>query len=212
MAEEQNKSIPKVELSNFTFSPPGPMGWSFQEYEELLQDPNQFLDSHSKFTNLLQELETAEIIELPTTSRDFVPEPPSHLGNTEEVDTVTLETIEQEMPVGAIEEDVASLQEPTIPLEHEPILTTEEVEVPVLTNETKEEMKEAAELVLAIDTGEEIAEIDQPFPANEAIKEVEKAPQPVRHDGEDEWFVLTGSKSRKSVQKRRTRGNNVIFA
>jgi hypothetical protein len=30
--------IPKLELEKFTFSPPGPMGWSMSEYEKMLNE------------------------------------------------------------------------------------------------------------------------------------------------------------------------------
>jgi hypothetical protein len=35
---KENAPIPKLELEKFTFSPPGPMGWSLSEYEKMLNE------------------------------------------------------------------------------------------------------------------------------------------------------------------------------
>ncbi|WP_243385672.1 hypothetical protein [Bacillus kexueae] len=198
--DDKNHSIPQVELSNFEFSPPGPMGWSFQEYEELLQNPNQFLDSQSKFTNLMEELETAEIVELPVSSRGFV-KPIDSLGTAEEV-TVLSEMVEPELPASIIEGEVTdTIKE--FPIEPEPMV--EEEFEPMLESEPQP-IQENEEIELDL-TEDEQEEFDQLAP-----EEILEVTQPVSQRDEEEWFVLTGGKTKKSGKKKRSRGNTVIFS
>lgn len=68
MQEQNGKelNIPTVEIRKYAFSPPGPMGWSFQEYEKLLENPDEFLNQQSQFSILLNSLQDTELTELPS--------------------------------------------------------------------------------------------------------------------------------------------------
>lgn len=68
MNHSEFSEIPKVELVNFSFSPPGPMGWSSAEYETMLEDPETFL---SKYKVRHEEPATGniELVELPIKKR-----------------------------------------------------------------------------------------------------------------------------------------------
>jgi hypothetical protein len=68
MNHSEFSEIPKVELVNFSFSPPGPMGWSSAEYESMLEDPETFL---SKYKIRHEEPATGnvELVELPIKKR-----------------------------------------------------------------------------------------------------------------------------------------------
>ncbi|MDE3838283.1 hypothetical protein C0966_02650 [Bacillus methanolicus] len=68
MSEKMDKNlIPKLELEKFAFSPPGPMGWSFSEYEKILDDPKAIQDKQNAGLDNLQEIFNAQIIEYPST-------------------------------------------------------------------------------------------------------------------------------------------------
>jgi len=68
--QNQNDSkIPTVDIRKYEFSPPGPMGWSFQEYEKLLENPDYFLNEQSQFSKLLDSIEDTELIELPSNAK-----------------------------------------------------------------------------------------------------------------------------------------------
>lgn len=69
MSEKNDKNfIPKLELEKFTFSPPGPMGWSFSEYEKILDDPEAIQDKQTTGLDNLKEISNVQIIQYPTTS------------------------------------------------------------------------------------------------------------------------------------------------
>ncbi|MEM5016679.1 hypothetical protein WKH31_10345 [Metabacillus indicus] len=68
MSTNEFQEIPKVELVNFSFSPPGPMGWSAAEYETMLEDPETFL-SQNKYRKAEPPTGNLELIELPIKTR-----------------------------------------------------------------------------------------------------------------------------------------------
>ncbi|MGX1194771.1 hypothetical protein [Metabacillus sp. SLBN-84] len=68
MSTNEFQEIPKVELVNFSFSPPGPMGWSAAEYETMLEDPETFL-SQNKYRKAEPPTGDVELIELPIKTR-----------------------------------------------------------------------------------------------------------------------------------------------
>ncbi len=68
----EKMKIPKLELESFSFSPPGPMGWSFAEYQKILDDLDGIVLDESSVKNQLSSLEGKEIIEL-SMKGDFVP-------------------------------------------------------------------------------------------------------------------------------------------
>ncbi|MGM7680891.1 hypothetical protein ACSVDA_01930 [Cytobacillus sp. Hm23] len=70
MAENQsdntNNNIPKLDLAKFTFSPPGPMGWSTTEYEQILDNIDQIVLNELAVKNHLSSLEGVILQEYPT--------------------------------------------------------------------------------------------------------------------------------------------------
>lgn len=62
-------SIPKLELEKFIFSPPGPMGWSFSEYEHMLEDPANIVLNETAVQKKLSDLSQSEIAEWPVTGK-----------------------------------------------------------------------------------------------------------------------------------------------
>jgi hypothetical protein len=66
--KKDNIHIPKLELEKFTFSPPGPMGWSFSEYEKILDDPKAIQDKRANETDFLQKTSNFQIIEFASNS------------------------------------------------------------------------------------------------------------------------------------------------
>jgi hypothetical protein len=84
---DDKKPIPKLELEKFTFSPPGPMGWSFSEYEKILDDPKAIQDKHVDETDFLQKISNSAIIE-------FTPN--SNLANAYKIKEIRAETVEHD--------------------------------------------------------------------------------------------------------------------
>jgi hypothetical protein len=102
--------IPKVELVNFSFSPPGPMGWSSAEYETMLEDPGAFLSQH-KMRHAEPANGNVDLIELPLKKR----KPQEAIMSVEPINEVmqeTVQTLTQELQESA-EEPAASLTEAT---------------------------------------------------------------------------------------------------
>ncbi|PLR82114.1 hypothetical protein CVD25_09170 [Bacillus canaveralius] len=116
-------SFPKLELSNFSFSPPGPMGWSFSQYEKILEKPADILNSSLKrSTGFETLLEGQKIIEYPSNpaykpvarvkSLNLKAEPEPELGlytepepdDTDLPDESSIELIEQISDEESIEE------------------------------------------------------------------------------------------------------------
>ncbi|USK34847.1 hypothetical protein LIT25_05715 [Bacillus sp. F19] len=100
--------IPKVELVNFSFSPPGPMGWSSAEYESMLEDPETFLSKY-KIRHAEPATGNVELIELPLKKR----KPQEAIMGVEPINEVMHETVQsltQELQEAA-EEPAAALSE-----------------------------------------------------------------------------------------------------
>lgn len=96
MSTNEFQEIPKVELVNFSFSPPGPMGWSAAEYETMLEDPETFL-SQNKYRKAEPPSGDVELIELPIKTRkpQEVQVPADSIESMEEVvlDAAANETV-----------------------------------------------------------------------------------------------------------------------
>ncbi|WP_191566034.1 hypothetical protein [Metabacillus idriensis] len=67
-SKKEFNEIPIVKLTNYSFSPPGPMGWSSAEYTAMLEDPEAFLSSY-KIKHPEPQLENVTLIELPVKNR-----------------------------------------------------------------------------------------------------------------------------------------------
>ncbi|NBI29906.1 hypothetical protein [Chengkuizengella marina] len=59
-------NIPKLELEKFKFSPPGPMGWSFAEYEKMLENHEKIVLNESAVEENLANLEGKRLQEYPS--------------------------------------------------------------------------------------------------------------------------------------------------
>ncbi|MGG4487940.1 hypothetical protein [Metabacillus idriensis] len=67
-AKKDHNEIPIVKLGDFSFSPPGPMGWSSAEYENMLEDPEMFLSQY-KIKHPEPQNENIMLVELPVRNR-----------------------------------------------------------------------------------------------------------------------------------------------
>ncbi|MDR0136499.1 hypothetical protein RFW18_01975 [Metabacillus idriensis] len=67
-AKKDHNEIPIVKLGDFSFSPPGPMGWSSAEYESMLADPELFLSQY-KIKHPEPQNENIMLVELPVRNR-----------------------------------------------------------------------------------------------------------------------------------------------
>ncbi|MFS1515553.1 hypothetical protein V1503_03395 [Bacillus sp. SCS-151] len=65
-SDKANNKIPKLDLAKFTFSPPGPMGWSISEYEQILDNIDQIVLNELAVKNHLSSLEGVILQEYPT--------------------------------------------------------------------------------------------------------------------------------------------------
>ncbi|PLR76077.1 hypothetical protein CU633_17520 [Bacillus sp. V3-13] len=122
--KRRNSSFPKLELSKFSFSPPGPMGWSFSQYQNILENPADIAKSNLNSSVGLETWEGQQIIEYPSNpaqqpaarvkSLDFKAEPELEYHTEPEPDDVDLpdessiidftELITDEEPIEEIEE------------------------------------------------------------------------------------------------------------
>jgi hypothetical protein len=85
MSENREQAkIPKLDLDQFSFSPPGPMGWSFAEYEKMLENLGHVVLNEKSVKENLQVLEQKELIELGADMKN---------PSTETVQTDTAENI-----------------------------------------------------------------------------------------------------------------------
>ncbi|MEH7380582.1 hypothetical protein V7138_08890 [Bacillus sp. JJ1533] len=62
---EKESTIPKLDLNKFDFTPPGPMGWSYSEYEMTLDNPDLLVPTFSNDQNHLDYLRNLPLIEYP---------------------------------------------------------------------------------------------------------------------------------------------------
>ncbi|WP_377889558.1 hypothetical protein [Alkalihalobacillus sp. R86527] len=94
----EQKAIPKLELEEFRFSPPGSMGWSYAEYEKIIDSGQQALevDTNSSLTSppipstTLKELPHGDgtIIDIPNVTvgvEEPNPVPGEHLEGASEL-------------------------------------------------------------------------------------------------------------------------------
>jgi len=62
--KDEQSIIPKLDLEKFEFSPPGPMGWSFSEYEQMLDNLDSIVLDQNTVKEQLSLLEGKELVEL----------------------------------------------------------------------------------------------------------------------------------------------------
>ncbi|MDQ0861165.1 hypothetical protein [Bacillus sp. V2I10] len=104
--------IPKVELVNFSFSPPGPMGWSSAEYETMLEDPETFLSKY-KIRHAEPANGNVELIELPLKKR----KPQEAIMSVEPINEVMQETVQSLSQEAAAEMTKTEEQETAVKAE-----------------------------------------------------------------------------------------------
>ncbi|MYL63549.1 hypothetical protein GLW07_09305 [Bacillus hwajinpoensis] len=63
----QHMSIPKLDLEEFHFSPPGSMGWSYAEYEKIVDHDDEKLEITTT-SNLPKTIASQNLVELPAGS------------------------------------------------------------------------------------------------------------------------------------------------
>lgn len=198
--DDKNHSIPQVELSNFEFSPPGPMGWSFQEYEELLQNPNQFLQDQPNVKHLLEELADAEIIELPSNAKPL--EFSSQTEDSQENELIVEVEHEVEEEQQVVEQEIEEVIE-EIPLE------VEETE-PVVEEVVLEDTTADAEEIEEIQDDELVEDIPVTSELEEVVEKVEEEAT-IEKDPYDFALVITGKARKNRLNCQQTRANNVLF-
>ncbi|MGM0920680.1 MAG: hypothetical protein ACQEWW_05575 [Bacillota bacterium] len=147
--------IPKVELVNFSFSPPGPMGWSSAEYETMLEDPETFLSKY-KIRHAEPATGNVELIELPIKTR----KPQEAIMSVEPINEVMQETVqslsqelqeEAEEPAKQVKDQEIVFEaaaEMTQTEEQEPAVKAEEL-LPAAGHVTEEPAVKAEELLPA---------------------------------------------------------------
>jgi hypothetical protein len=70
MTDSKRKfEIETVDLNEFTFKPPGPMGWNEHELEEIVNNVEKYVvNDGQNIEDILASLKNRLLIELPTTS------------------------------------------------------------------------------------------------------------------------------------------------
>ena len=70
MTDSKNKfKIENVDLNDFTFTPPGPMGWNDHELEQIVNNVEQYVvNDEQNVEDILASLENRLLVELPTSS------------------------------------------------------------------------------------------------------------------------------------------------
>ncbi|OEH93046.1 hypothetical protein [Bacillus solimangrovi] len=163
--EETNK-IPTVNIDTFTFSPPGPMGWSSIEYEQLLDNPEHFFQANEG-TNSSSEQQNQLVVELPSLPENRQPiselgtnmTPEEHLTpQSEENPSTTGESDETEMTV-----DIPSNDNIPPPTEQtattEDAHTTQDDDTSIETDLLADELSEGDDPVEHLDS---LTELDEP--------------------------------------------------
>ncbi|MGD6792925.1 hypothetical protein [Metabacillus indicus] len=205
MSTNEFQEIPKVELVNFSFSPPGPMGWSAAEYETMLEDPETFL-SQNKYKKAEPPTGDVELIELPIKTRkpqgDYVP------ARSEEA----------VLPVLSVENSAE--MEPSMQEEVEIVPVTAEtvpVEIPATQDVVMENQEEDAAIISMPDTVsyDQMDEVQNTIKTSmsliemfSALKRQENTDKEMESDGQLESRY--GSK-RKSKYRNSPRKNRVLF-
>lgn len=122
-SKKEFNEIPIVKLTNYSFSPPGPMGWSSAEYTAMLEDPEAFLSSY-KIKHPEPQLENVTLIELPVKNH-------RHLEINQSIKNVVKREIAaaEKEPVAA-EMKIAAAEKKTL-LEAAPIMRAELEPAPI---------------------------------------------------------------------------------
>ncbi len=63
-SSKENAPIPKLQLENFTFSPPGPMGWSMSEYEKIVNEGGEIVSTANNRYYPEVNLDGKQLVEL----------------------------------------------------------------------------------------------------------------------------------------------------
>jgi hypothetical protein len=168
--------IPKVELVNFSFSPPGPMGWSSAEYETMLEDPETFLSKY-KIRHAEPATGNVELIELPIKTR----KPQEAIMSVEPINEAMQETVQSaEEPAKQVKDQEIVFEaaaEMTQTEEQETAVKAEEL-LPAAGHVTEEPAVKAEELLPAAGhvTVEHAVKAEEMFPAAGHVTEQGQEP------------------------------------
>lgn len=98
----QQKAIPKLDLEDFRFSPPGSMGWSYAEYEKIIESGQAELEVDTTSSLKSPPVPTTDLKELPPGNGTMIEIPKSSIGSTKSL---------EEAGPSEVEADSISLQE-----------------------------------------------------------------------------------------------------
>lgn len=98
----QHMSIPKLDLEEFHFSPPGSMGWSYAEYEKIVDHDDEKLEITTT-SNLSNTIPSKNLVELPVGSAVEIHEEVEEEKQIEE-EVAHVENSLEETTEGPIEE------------------------------------------------------------------------------------------------------------
>lgn len=90
MAQTEHSTIPKLDLEEFQFSPPGSMGWSYAEYEKIVDSDDQVLTVNTTSNLSSPPVPNQPLRELPQGSTVY----PVHFEPLEEKETPVVPSTE----------------------------------------------------------------------------------------------------------------------
>ncbi|MEK3805615.1 hypothetical protein MHB63_03310 [Bacillus sp. FSL H8-0547] len=216
MSTNEFQEIPKVELVNFSFSPPGPMGWSAAEYETMLEDPETFL-SQNKYRKAEPPTGDVELIELPIKTRK--PQEAYVLARSET--DLAAAAVQEEMPEAETAVPIAAMQKETpeaeaaVPIAAMQNETPEaEAAVPIAAMQ-KETLESAADIISMSDTvlQDQMEKVQNTINTSMSLIEMFSAVNKKEHfssELDDKQESRFRSK-RKSKHRSSTRKNRVLF-
>ncbi|MDQ0483394.1 hypothetical protein [Guptibacillus hwajinpoensis] len=121
-SEQEHSTIPKLDLEEFQFSPPGSMGWSYAEYEKIVDSDEQILTVDTTSTLSSPPVPNQTLRELPQGSTVY----PIHFEPLDEKETSVVSSTEEPVDVIALEPDEIISEQPE-EVENE-LLVAEEAE------------------------------------------------------------------------------------
>ncbi|KMM38876.1 hypothetical protein [Guptibacillus hwajinpoensis] len=106
-SKQDHSTIPKLDLEDFQFSPPGSMGWSFAEYEKIVNSDEQVLTVDTTSTLSSPPVPNQTLRELPQGSAY-----PVHLQPLDEKETSVVPSTEEPVEVIFVEPDDIISEQP----------------------------------------------------------------------------------------------------
>ncbi|MCA0987843.1 hypothetical protein [Guptibacillus algicola] len=106
----QQKAIPKLDLEDFRFSPPGSMGWSYAEYEKIIDSGQAELEVDTTSSLKTPPVPTTDLKELPPGNGTIIEIPKSSIGSTESLGETEASEVEGN-PISLQEDLSESVQE-----------------------------------------------------------------------------------------------------